>query len=160
MSWRHYLFGFSGRLNRGPYWRGILVGLGFLLVGVAIALPYVVIEHPRASATHPSLSAFGIATIAAEGVLIVAYFVFAFALMVKRLHDRNKSAWWIVPFFLAPQILELIADPKRPLPVNVPIGLGLAMNLTVIVLSLWALVELGFLRGTVGDNRYGSDPLA
>ncbi len=106
------------------------------------------------------MSAFGIATIAAEGVLIAAYFVFVFAVLIKRLHDRNKSAWWILPFFLIPQILGVIADPKSRLPMPVPVGLGLAMNLTVIVLSLWGLVELGFLRGTVGDNRFGPDPLA
>jgi uncharacterized membrane protein YhaH (DUF805 family) len=27
-------------------------------------------------------------------------------------------------------------------------------------LSLWALVELGFLRGTAGENHFGPDPLA
>ena len=30
----------------------------------------------------------------------------------------------------------------------------------VPVLNLWVFVELGFLRGTVGSNRYGPDPLA
>ena len=28
------------------------------------------------------------------------------------------------------------------------------------LISLWAFVELYCLRGTVGDNRYGPDPLA
>jgi uncharacterized membrane protein YhaH (DUF805 family) len=27
-------------------------------------------------------------------------------------------------------------------------------------ISIWALVELGFLRGTSGPNDYGPDPLA
>jgi uncharacterized membrane protein YhaH (DUF805 family) len=27
------------------------------------------------------------------------------------------------------------------------------------LINLWVLVELGFMRGTVGSNRYGSDPL-
>jgi uncharacterized membrane protein YhaH (DUF805 family) len=26
-------------------------------------------------------------------------------------------------------------------------------------ISIWAFVELGFLRGTPGTNRYGPDPL-
>jgi uncharacterized membrane protein YhaH (DUF805 family) len=26
-------------------------------------------------------------------------------------------------------------------------------------LSIWGLVEIGFLRGTVGPNQYGPDPL-
>ena len=27
-------------------------------------------------------------------------------------------------------------------------------------ITVWAIVELGFLRGTLGPNRYGPDPLA
>ena len=27
------------------------------------------------------------------------------------------------------------------------------------LVNLWVLVELGFLRGTTGENRFGSDPL-
>src|SRR3954452_13488776 len=52
------------------------------------------------------------------------------AVIAKRWHDRNKSGWWI-----------LIA-------------------LIPIVGSIWALVENGFLRGTVGPNRFGPDPLS
>jgi uncharacterized membrane protein YhaH (DUF805 family) len=26
-------------------------------------------------------------------------------------------------------------------------------------ITIWAIVELGFLRGTIGPNRYGPDPL-
>lgn len=33
-------------------------------------------------------------------------------------------------------------------------------GLASLAISIWALVELGFLRGTVGANRYGPDPLA
>ena len=52
------------------------------------------------------------------------------AVIAKRWHDRNKSGWWI-----------LIA-------------------LIPIVGWIWALVENGFLRGTVGPNRFGPDPLS
>jgi uncharacterized membrane protein YhaH (DUF805 family) len=27
-------------------------------------------------------------------------------------------------------------------------------------INIWALVELGCLRGTIGHNRYGADPVA
>ena len=29
----------------------------------------------------------------------------------------------------------------------------------VPILCLWPFIELGFLRGTIGDNKYGKDPL-
>jgi uncharacterized membrane protein YhaH (DUF805 family) len=28
------------------------------------------------------------------------------------------------------------------------------------IVGIWFLIELGFQRGTAGDNRYGPDPLA
>ena len=51
----------------------------------------------------------------------------ALAVVVKRWHDRDKSGWWVL------------------------------INLIPLVGSLWVLVENGFLRGTVGPNRFGDD---
>ena len=51
------------------------------------------------------------------------------ALSIKRWHDRNKSGWWIF------------------------------IGLIPIIGSLWALIETGFLPGTIGPNEYGIDPL-
>jgi uncharacterized membrane protein YhaH (DUF805 family) len=33
------------------------------------------------------------------------------------------------------------------------------LNYAVIGLSLWLLIDVGFLKGTQGPNRYGPDPL-
>ncbi|HKM64991.1 MAG TPA: DUF805 domain-containing protein [Acidisphaera sp.] len=49
---------------------------------------------------------------------------------VKRCHDRDRSGWFLL------------------------------VGLIPIVGGIWLLVELGFLRGTPGPNRFGSDPLA
>jgi uncharacterized membrane protein YhaH (DUF805 family) len=51
------------------------------------------------------------------------------ALAARRCHDRNRSGWF--------QLVWLIPW----------------------VGPLWLLIELGFLRGTVGPNRFGPDPL-
>jgi uncharacterized membrane protein YhaH (DUF805 family) len=48
---------------------------------------------------------------------------------VKRLHDHNKSGWWFLIYV-------------------VPVAGW-----------FWQVVECGFLRGTLGDNRYGPDTL-
>jgi uncharacterized membrane protein YhaH (DUF805 family) len=50
------------------------------------------------------------------------------AISVKRWHDRDKSGWMVL------------------------------IILIPIIGALWALVECGFLRGTVGPNKYGEDP--
>ena len=51
----------------------------------------------------------------------------ATAISAKRWHDRNQSAWWLL------------------------------INLVPVVGVIWSLVVNGFLRGTVGANRYGED---
>ena len=33
-----------------------------------------------------------------------------FAISIKRLHDRDKSGWWMVPFFAAPGLYNQFAD--------------------------------------------------
>lgn len=53
----------------------------------------------------------------------------ALALGIKRLHDRGKTALW------------------------------LALVLIPVIGPLWLAFELGFRRGTPGENQYGSDPL-
>ena len=38
-------------------------------------------------------------------------------------------------------------------------GIGIVLLLASAALSIWAMVEFGFLRGTAGPNHYGPDPL-
>ena len=49
--------------------------------------------------------------------------------MTKRLHDRGRSAWWLIVLLI---------------PVLGP---------------LWLAIELALRRGTPGENQYGADPL-
>jgi uncharacterized membrane protein YhaH (DUF805 family) len=44
---------------------------------------------------------------------------------IKRFHDRDKSGWWML------------------------------IGLIPIVGAIWLLIELGFLKGTPGPNRFG-----
>jgi 3-hydroxybutyryl-CoA dehydrogenase len=61
---------------------------------------------------------------------------------------------WLLVFYLVPTVLSWIsAILSRD-------GIGFLFALGSLAISIWALVELGCLRGTVGPNRYGEDPLA
>lgn len=71
-----------------------------------------------------------------SNVLIIVYLVWQVAVIwpsvvvqAKRWHDRNKSGRWIF------------------------------IGLIPVVGWIWAIVENGFLKGTLGDNEYGPDPL-
>jgi len=64
------------------------------------------------------------------GALITLALVYPYLVVdVKRLHDRGKTGWWIL------------------------------LLLVPIIGFFWFVIELGCLRGTVGANRYGADPL-
>jgi uncharacterized membrane protein YhaH (DUF805 family) len=52
------------------------------------------------------------------------------------------------------------ADAQRPMMQIYEPPLVVITRGAATIISLWAFVELYILRGTVGDNRYGPDPLA
>ncbi len=64
------------------------------------------------------------------GIVILLTLWPSLAIYAKRWHDRNKSGWWSLIMFVP------------------------------IIGGIWMLIELGFLRGTEGENRYGADSIA
>ncbi len=158
MSWDQYLFGFRGRINRARYWQ--FVGLSMLIWVVAVALIVagsamgLSIKPGTPGATN-NLIAFGILLAA----LLLFYVYSSIAIVIKRLHDRDKSGWWVLPFQLLPVFLNILGQiTSRSSPGGGAVGAPLA--LIAFGITIWAFVEIGCLRGTNGDNRYGQDPLA
>jgi uncharacterized membrane protein YhaH (DUF805 family) len=140
------LFSFTGRLNRKPYWLTTLAMIAIFLVLIILAF----FVAGGAAALGGSGSGLGIGLI----ILLLLYIPMLWiglALGAKRLHDRNKSGWWLLLFWILPGILQGIGE---------QIGsLGIVLSLIAVGISIWGLVEIGFLRGTVGPNQYGPDPL-
>ncbi len=145
-------FGFNGRIGRELFWLGILPPLALLLSGLRFARGhlgdwlfnrFVVQSADFSTRTLPLLL---------YALMIVLVLWPILALSVKRLHDRNKSGWLILPFYLLLFWFEKLRDGAS---VGVlPWGVGTA---AVLILSAWCLVELGFLRGTDGPNRFGGE---
>jgi uncharacterized membrane protein YhaH (DUF805 family) len=137
------LFSFHGRASRLEYWRVVLL---------CVALSAIVI-----------LLGFGAATTVGPigGVLFIAIAPILWldvAAVVRRLHDRGKSVWWLVVFQVAPfaavgtaQQLVARENPMMTL-------LSLPFSLTGIALSLWGWVEIGFIPGKPSANRFGDIP--
>ena len=160
MSWGHYLFSFKGRINRARYWFFILAAFIFYAAGIVIALPYIFLEHRSTADAGHAISALGIATICAEVVVVIALLVSVFAVYVKRLHDRDKGAWWIIPFSVIPSVLNAMTDARLPTHIQMPILVAVVLALISAGFSIWGFVEIGCLRGTAGPNRFGEDPLS
>ena len=131
------LFSFHGRITRLPFWLASIAVLVLLIVLVILS--------------------FGLGG-PTEGTVLVIFVLYlpvayvGLALGAKRLHDRDKSGWWLLLFYVLPGILQWLADEAG--------GAGIILQVIALVLNIWALVELGFLRGTPGPNRFGPDPLA
>ena len=76
-----------------------------------------------------------------------------FALGIKRLHDRDKSGWWMVPFFALPGLYNQFADRLPDTSADLPFALAAS------ALCLWGFAELYCLKGSHKTNRFGADPL-
>lgn len=140
MNLFNLLFSFRGRINRAKYWLAVLIYVIYLSILWSIAFWQEL-----------------------EGGAFVALAVFAlpiwvsgFVVGIKRLHDRDKSGWWVLLFYFGPQVLNGLATAAG----ETEQILSLLLSTAAFALTIWALVELGFLRGTPGPNRYGLDPLA
>jgi uncharacterized membrane protein YhaH (DUF805 family) len=178
MGLGHYLFSFRGRANRAKQWALILVWIGLHIVDV-IAFQVLVgfgaildIANGKANAVQIFVSPqFRIFCLIALAIYLLSLYV-TLTVTTKRLHDRNKSAWWLLIFYALPFVLgfprllivlHAVADGTYLQTIQHGQALGgpIVTLLSGIgtLISLWAFVELYIFRGTVGENRYGPDPL-
>ena len=85
------------------------------------------------------------------------------ATTVRRLHDRNWSGWWAVAVFAVNRLSYLYYGLFLGLSFGVDISVAEELLLVMIavalgVLQTWIIIELLFLAGTDGPNRFGPDP--
>jgi uncharacterized membrane protein YhaH (DUF805 family) len=159
VDWNWFLLSFDGRISRAKIWFAafvwfatvfsfmtIFMALLFVLGSVLRGFGYDV--HLESSKTmHPAFYLLGLP------LLVTFVWVFA-ATVIKRLHDRDKSGWWLVPFFIAPDLLGRLSDwLENPV-------LALLVDALGLGLGVWCFVELFCLRGAKAPNRFGPDPLA
>ncbi len=138
----------EGRIPRLAYWIGFIT---ILLVEIVLRL---LLGVPLAPIPADPFS------IRALSFLIDAALLYPTAIvMVKRFHDRDRSGqligWFVVPYsvIMLTNLLGMSGDPDH---------MGLVEALLLIattVITLAFIVELGFRRGTLGDNQYGPDPV-
>ena len=142
MDWGWFLLSFKGRINRAKYWVFFVAAFVamVLLGGTLIALSAV---------SSTVLMLFAVAAV----VVYLALLYAGLAVGAKRLHDRDKSAWWLLVFFVLPGVLSGFSG------ISGSTGLNLLLGLAGLAIGIWGFVELGCLGGTVGPNQYGPDPI-
>jgi len=129
------LFSFQGRINRAKYWVAMIAYLSLTIAALGLGFFF----------------NFGTLFLVFAGMIALAMIVSGCIVGIKRLHDRNKSGWWLLLFYLLSGVLDVVGMTGK---------LPLLFELGSVAISIWALVELGCLRGTAGTNQYGPNPLA
>jgi uncharacterized membrane protein YhaH (DUF805 family) len=144
MDFAYLYTSFDGRINRKPYW------LASILLAVIMMVLVFVLAFILGMSFLFQLVVF---------ILQLAVLYPSAALMVKRLHDRNKPGYYAaIPLglLLLKSLTDLIGITGDPLNTNI---LDYILGIAILVVVIWFLIELGFLRGTQGQNQYGPDPL-
>jgi uncharacterized membrane protein YhaH (DUF805 family) len=148
MHRRDYLFSFHGRATRAQWWLFVLIFFVFSFLEF-LACFYLL----------GFLNGFF-----AGWILMLLLIWPALAVGERRLHDRGRRGVWLLLFYLGPLILGAVKlwlyGDTGISAITHPSGLSTVLSLGEFVLIVWAIIELGILRGTVGDNKYGPDALA
>lgn len=127
----------EGRIPRKTFWLGLIVLI--IVSWILQLILFTVFGVSMMGTMDPNATPEAAAAAAAEQMsqmtlpLIVLFLLLlwpSICLYAKRWHDRDKSGWWSL------------------------------IGLIPIIGGLWMLIELGFLRGTEGPNRFGPDPIA
>jgi uncharacterized membrane protein YhaH (DUF805 family) len=134
MTWRHFLFSFDGRIDRSSLWLRFVLPYFLLVVAITALspLPSMEIADDIKTAARTGAVENLWYLLSPWSWMVFAFFVVTvwplIAIVVKRCHDRNHSG-----SYLLIALIPLIGLP-------------------------WLLFDLGFRRGTVGANKFGSDP--
>jgi uncharacterized membrane protein YhaH (DUF805 family) len=160
------LMGFAGRINRAKWWLWsiILAVAGFILYMILAAVFGV-----SAALMDPAQMASAMRTMAIIQIILIVILAYpTTALMIKRLNDRDRPSYFAYIFW-APTVLMLLGGLTGLTMTTVDVGgtavptqsgLGWVLTIASLAIGIWALIELGILKGTDGPNQHGPDPLA
>jgi uncharacterized membrane protein YhaH (DUF805 family) len=147
---------FSGRSRRMEYWMFAL--FQFLLFFVFWALMIAVAGSYFMTGDLRGIVAAGGAIMilcAVFGLIWLALLVPAIAVGVRRLHDTNRSGWWLLAPVAASVLTNIVGRASNSL--GSASAVGLVGSLITLVLSIVVIVFM-LLDGTRGPNRFGDDP--
>jgi uncharacterized membrane protein YhaH (DUF805 family) len=158
---------FAGRINRARYWRAVLIILGSMFAALillakicglyGISAGILAIDLGVLSASFQPDDTETATALFPRLVTLLMTLVFGWfyaIASIKRLHDRNKSGWWMILFIVAPGLYVQFGDLLHGS------GIRFFVRLAALIAFIWGFVEMACLKGTSGPNRFGPDPLA
>ena len=140
---------FSGRARRSEYW---WYSLFTVLVSLALGAVDGAIFGFEESDPSPISGLYGLAT-----------FIPGLSVSVRRLHDTNRSAWWLAaPIFALVALFALLPVARFSGATDLETSSQiLTVAIFAIILTCLVILLAWFVTdGTHGPNRYGPDPKA
>ena len=139
------VFSFRGRISRRDYW--IAVGLAHLMGWIGNLVLYLYSDFVGDSLV--------IAPLILDLVLLVLYGWLLSAALAKRFHDLNLSGWMALGYLLLFLLYSVVLILQRSYDIS------FSGWVTLLLLPLYPvlLILQGSIKGTIGPNRYGADPL-
>ncbi|HKX92776.1 MAG TPA: DUF805 domain-containing protein [Sphingomicrobium sp.] len=165
---------FSGRSSRAEFWWFFL----FMMILYAVMYFFFIGSLMSAAMTQADTEAPSVGVLGAVGIFGIfmilvwlALLVPSIAVGVRRLHDTNRSGWWLGGYFLLYAVyLAMLfgsigsmmtsaaagtGDPSQA--AGGMFGLTMVLGLLMFVYAI-TLIVFYCLPGTTGPNRYGDDP--
>jgi uncharacterized membrane protein YhaH (DUF805 family) len=150
-SFRQFYFSLRGRISRSQYW------LRFFLPVLVIGLIFALFEAADISGARLLANIWQLAILWPS-----------LAMLVKRIHDRDKPGVLVWALY-GPMIVALILTIAAVIAFAIGgdssgSGWGLAVAAGLfwvgeLGITVWFFVEFGCMRGTIGANDYGPDPV-
>ena len=140
------VFSFRGRISRRDYW--IAVGLAHLMGWIGNLVLYMYSDLVGDSLV--------IAPLILDLVLLALYGWLLSAALAKRFHDLNLSGWMALGYLLLFLLYSVLFILQR----SYDLRSSGWMVLLLLPLYPGLLILQGSIKGTIGPNRYGADPLA
>jgi uncharacterized membrane protein YhaH (DUF805 family) len=146
MAWVWLLFSFKGRIGRARY---LVVELALLTLWLSLWLKLRLYAFPEWE----------------HWLIAIPMLWMNLAVTAKRLHDRDRSGWWAVAVFALNRLSYLYYGLffGQAFGADISAATELLLVSPAVVLSVlqtWVVIELFFLVGSDGSNRFGQDPTA
>ena len=136
---------FNGRARRKEYWM-------YTLFVIIISIILSIIDNALGLHIGEPTMQYGV-EVNGSGILgsifSLAILIPGLAVSTRRLHDINKSGWWIVGFY---GVIFVGAFLMRMMP-----SMLIIFSVLVLVATVW-LIVLFATEGDKGENQYGPDP--
>lgn len=147
-SWGALYFSPSGRISRSQYWLHFF--LPVFIIGLIL----------------DALKLIGEPFEALQALFQLAVLWPGIAVLIKRIHDHNKSGWLVFALYgplvvtLAFALGALAAIGMSDKATGGVLGvIAIICGAVTLIIGIWFFIQFGCMRGTVGANRFGPDPV-